>query len=120
MARFSASIARLTAIVLTMLSLAFVVAPAHSEDEITIKLEMKDGVLTPNPVEVPAKKAFRLEIKNTGKTAAEFESKDLRKEKVVAPGVTAVVVFRALEAGEYAFIDEFHEDMTKNAKLVAK
>ncbi len=93
--------------------------PVQAQDA-TIKLEMKDGVLTPNPLEVPAKKAFKLEIKNTGKTAAEFESKDLRKEKVVGPGKTVTIDFRPLEPGEYAYFDEYHEAMTKNAKIIAK
>ena len=100
-------------------SLALVAMPVQAQDA-TIKLEMKDGVLTPNPLEVPAKKAFKLEIKNTGKTAAEFESKDLRKEKVVGPGKTVTIDFRPLDPGEYAYFDEYHEAMTKNAKIIAK
>ena len=101
---------------------AFAFAPvlsARAEDEVTIKLDMKDGVITPSPLEVPAKKTFRLEIKNSGKKPAEFESKDLRKEKVIAPGVTTVVVFRPLDAGEYTFFDEFNEK-TSQTKLIAK
>ena len=99
-------------------SLSFIATPARAEDP-TIKLEMKDGVITPSPLEVPAKKAFRLEIKNAGKTPAEFESKELRKEKVIAPGVTTVIVFRPLDPGEYTFFDEFHEK-TSTTKLIAK
>ena len=91
----------------------------RAEDEITIKLDMKDGVITPSPLEVPAKTKFRLEVTNSGKKPAEFESKDLRKEKVIAPGSKAVIVFRPLDAGEYSFFDEFNEK-TSQTKLIAK
>ncbi len=93
---------------------------AKAEEEITIALEMRDGVMAPNPLQVPANKKFRLEIRNTGTSPAEFESKDLRKEKVIAPGVTSVLVFRPLDPGEYIYFDDFHLDATKDAKMIAK
>ena len=113
---------RLRAGCLALLFAAVSFAPAvvRAEEEITIALEMRDGVLVPNPLAVPANKKFRLEIRNTGATPAEFESKDLRKEKVIAPGVTSVLVFRPLDPGEYSFFDDFHPDATKDAKMIAK
>ena len=54
-----------------------------------------------------------------GKSAIEFESKDLKQEKVVAPGAKAVLSINALKAGEYKFVDEFHE-ATAKGKIVAK
>jgi hypothetical protein len=104
---------------LLILSAAVLTAPARGDDDPTIRIEMKDGVVSPSPVQVPAKKRFRLEVSNTGKTPAEFESKDLHKEKVVAPGTTAVIVFRPIDAGEYVFFDEFHEK-SSSTKLIAK
>jgi hypothetical protein len=43
-------------------------------------------VLKPARLQVPVNTKFRLEVSNTGKTPAEFESTQLRKEKVLAPG----------------------------------
>jgi hypothetical protein len=43
----------------------------------------------------------------------------LRKEKVIAPGVTTDMVIKGLDAGEYPFFDDFHPD-AKPAILVAK
>ena len=40
-------------------------------------------------IEVAAGQRFRLEVKNESKKAIEFESKDLKQEKVIAPGATA-------------------------------
>ncbi|HMA31117.1 MAG TPA: cupredoxin domain-containing protein [Casimicrobiaceae bacterium] len=49
----------------------------------------------------------------------EFESRDLKQEKVIPPGRTATVTINALKAGEYRFYDEFHEK-TGQGKVVAK
>jgi hypothetical protein len=68
---------------------------------------------------VPAGKRFKLEVANEGKTAIEFESKDLKQEKVVAPGAKTSLSINALKAGEYKFVDEFHESTAKG-KIIAK
>ena len=62
--------------------------PALADDMPTIKLLMKDGHLIPETLVVPANTRFRLEVTNEGPGAAEFESLELRKELVMAPGVT--------------------------------
>jgi len=80
-----------------------------ADDAVTVKLEMADGKLTPARIEVPAGKRIRIEVRNTGKGAAEFESVQLRKEKVLAPGAESVVVVAPPSPGEYKFFDDFHQ-----------
>ncbi|WP_206951756.1 cupredoxin domain-containing protein [Trinickia acidisoli] len=82
---------------------------AHADDAVTVKLDMADGKLTPARIEVPAGKRIRIEVSNTGKGAAEFESVELRKEKVLAPGAQSVVVIAPQTPGEYKFFDDFHQ-----------
>ena len=96
-----------------------VVQPALAEDDPTFRLEFNDGAITPLRLEVPANRRFRLELKNSGKTPAEFESKELKKEKVLAAESQTVLVIRTLDPGEYAFFDDFHPDAPP-AVLVAK
>jgi plastocyanin len=98
---------------------ALLLAPALADDVPVFKLVARDGAFTPALVEVPAGKRLRLEISNEGKTAIEFESRDLRQEKVVPPGGKATLSIGALKPGEYRFFDEFHEK-TGQGKLVAK
>jgi hypothetical protein len=98
--------------------LAFSVA-LHAEDEHVFTIEFQDGKVTPLRVEVPANRRFKLELRNSGATPAEFESNELHKEKVLAPNSTAILVFRTLDPGEYPFFDDFHPDAPK-AVLVAK
>lgn len=109
------SIFRLLVIVLA----ASLALPALAAELPSFKLVARDGMFEPSVIEVPAGKRFQLEISNQGKTAIEFESRDLKQEKVIAPGAKATVVIRALKAGEYRFFDEFHEK-TGQGKLVVK
>jgi hypothetical protein len=95
-----------------------VVTVARADDPI-FRIEFKDGTLTPRRLEVPANQRFSLELHNLGETPAEFESRELRKEKVLAPATTSVLVIRTLDPGEYDFFDDFHPDAPP-AVLVAK
>jgi plastocyanin len=82
---------------------------AHAADLPTFQLEMKDGQLNPERIEVPAGQRIKIEIRNTGKSAAEFESIALRKEKVLAPDAESFVVIAPLSRGTYKFFDDFHQ-----------
>lgn len=81
---------------------------AVADDMPTFKLLMKEGRLFPETLSVPANTRFRLEVKNEGPGAAEFESLELKKELVLAPGVTRSLVFYPMKPGSYKFFDDFH------------
>ncbi len=93
-------------------------APAQAADLPTFKLEMNDGKLNPTRIEVPAGQRIKIEVHNIGKGAAEFESIQLRKEKVLAPGADSFVVIAPLDKGEYKFFDDFHQ--SAQGVIVAK
>jgi plastocyanin len=99
--------------------LALACAPAHAEDLAVYRVDVRDGAFEPATIEVPAGKRFKLEVSNVGKGAIEFESRDLRQEKVVAPGAKASFVINALKPGTYTFFDEYHAALPKG-KIVAK
>lgn len=99
--------------------MAFAAASAAlAEEDPVFRIDFKDGVVTPRRLEVPAHRRFSLDLHNIGETPAEFESRELRKEKVLAPGSNSVLVIRTLEPGEYDFFDDFHPD-APSAILVA-
>lgn len=85
----------------------------------TYKILMKGGRIIPETLEVPANTRFRLEVKNEGPGAAEFESLELKKELVLAPGVTRTLVFFPMKPGSYKFFDDFHP-ATGQGRIVAK
>jgi hypothetical protein len=92
---------------------------ARAEDEATFRIEFNDGKVTPQRLEVPANRRLVLELVNKGQSPAEFESRELRKEKVLAPGAESSLVIRSLDPGEYDFFDDFHPAAAP-AVLVAK
>ena len=93
--------------------------PARGEEMPTFRLAARDGRFEPSVIEVPAGKRFKIEIENAGKGPIEFESRDLRQEKVLAAGAKSFVVINALKPGEYRFFDDFNP-ATGQGKIVVK
>lgn len=93
--------------------------PARAQDMPTFTLLVRDGRFEPATLQVPANTKFRLLIRNEGSGPEEFESVELRKEKVLAPGASSFLIFQPLKAGTYKFFGEFHPD-TAQGQLVAK
>jgi plastocyanin len=107
-----------TGLTVAALMLALGVGRASAADLLTFQLDMNDGKLTPARIEVPSGTRIKIEVTNSGKGAAEFESIQLRKEKVLAPGAKSFVVIAPLSPGEYKFFDDFHQ--TAQGLIVAK
>ncbi len=93
--------------------------PARADELPTFRLTIAAGRFQPETLEVPANTKFRVVIRNEGPGAAEFESTELRKEKVLAPGVESFLIFAPLKPGSYRFFDEFHSD-TGQGRIVAR
>ena len=73
-----------------------------------ITITVKDHQFVPAEVAVPAGVKVELIIRNEQKTSAEFESKSLHREKVIAPGAAASIFVGPLQPGRYEFLDDFH------------
>lgn len=97
-----------------------VIAPvfAGTADEVTVQLRAHDGRFEPVELHAPAGKKIRIEISNTGKTPIEFESIDLHKEKVLAPGGQSVVVVVPQQPGRYKFFDDFNPKSAQGVLVV--
>jgi plastocyanin len=98
-----------------MLYLLFILAialssagPALAENLTNIEVTIKDHRFTPSEIRVPAGKPVTLTIKNDDPAAEEFDSSALKVEKVIAGGRSGTVRLRALNAGRYPFIGEYH------------
>ena len=101
------SITRLTAGAL----IAFAAAAAGEP----VSLVLKDHRFSPDAVSVPAGERFRIEVTNQDSTPAEFESSDLRVEKIIAPGAKIGVMAGPLRPGAYKFFDDYHPDTATGA-----
>ncbi len=102
-------------IALACVSLLFVAA-AHAEDFV---ITIKDHQFAPKELTVPAGQKVKLIIKNQDATPAEFESSDLNREKVVGANGEITVFVGPLDAGRYAYFDDFHRATTTGV-IIAK
>lgn len=93
-----------------LLAMPVSVAPARAEDPPTLELSLKEHAFTPQELKVPAGKALSIKLRNLDATPAEFESHELKIEKVVSGNAEITVKVRPLKAGKYKFVDEYHED----------
>lgn len=99
-------------------ALALASASALAADDIERTIVIKDHRFQPAEVTIPAQQKVKLLIDNQDPTPEEFESHDLRVEKVVPGNSTAIVRVGPLEAGEYSFVGEFNEDTARGTLVV--
>jgi plastocyanin len=91
---------------------------AAAAEPLTYQITAKDGRFSPETIEVPAGEKFRIVVTNGGSTPEEFESIELRKETVLAPGVTRTLVFAPMKPGTYKFFGDFHPNTAKGQIVV--
>lgn len=104
---------------LLALTALLTLTPVGAQEMASFNLLIRNGRFVPTTLEVPANTQFRLLIKNEGPGAEEFESVELRKEKVLAPGASSFLIFQPLKPGRYKFFGDFHP-ATAQGQLVAK
>ena len=92
-------------------------APAFAQ-EASHSITIRDHNFEPSTVDVKAGVKIKLTVINAQKQAAEFESSELNREKIVPPGGSVTVLLGPLEPGSYTFFDDFHR-ATKGT-IVAK
>ena len=94
---------------------------SSAKERKSFELIFVDGVVKPQTLKVPAGEKFKIIVKNEGKTAEEFESIELNREKVIAPGKKTTVFLGPLKKGSYKFMGEFHMTMkSANGTIVAE
>ncbi len=91
---------------------------ADAQQATTVPVTLKDHRFIPAELTAPANKPVVVEVTNQDSTPAEFESKTLRVEKVVAGGGKISVRIRALAPGRYRFFDDYHEDTTEGFLVI--
>jgi plastocyanin len=101
----------LTCVVLT------VTGAAAADLEIPVTIEKNR--FQPDEIKVKAGTPFVLVVTNKDATPEEFESKELRIEKVIPGGKTMKVRVRALKPGSYPFVGDYHQ-ATAKGRIVAE
>lgn len=93
-------------IAFAVLALASLCSQAAT-DEFT--LTIKNHTFEPKELKLPANQKIKLKVVNQDATPAEFESKPLGREKLVAGKSTITINLGPLKPGRYAFVEEYHE-----------
>jgi len=91
------------------LLLALVPIADAQDKPVEVPVTLENQKFTPPEVKVKAGQPFLLVVTNKDAKPAEVESKDLRFEKVVAPGKTISIRVRALKPGTYVFLDDYNK-----------
>lgn len=106
------------AVALAMAAIIAAPSGAQGAELPTFTVVLKDGRLHPATLEVPAHTRFKILLRNEGVSPAEFESRSLGREKVLAPGATSFVVVAPQKPGEYDMFDEYHPDTGRGRIIV--
>jgi len=92
-------------------------ALALAADE-PLRLVLHDHTFSPEQLDVPAHVKFRLQVRNDSDKTIEWESDELDREEVIAPGEERAVFIGPLEPGTYPFYDDRHQ--ASKGALIAK
>lgn len=105
-------------IILTLIFIKFI-TNIHFANAETFEADLyiKDHKFEPQILNLPSNQKIRLTVHNQDDTIEEFESTDLKREKIILGKSKAKVILAPLKPGEYKFFGEFHEE-TAQGKIV--
>lgn len=92
---------------------------AARADDPAYTISIRDHRFSPVQLDIPANAKVRLVVRSEDTTPEEFDSTQLRREKVIPGGGEATMHVGPLPPGTYEFIGEFHSD-TARGRLVAR
>ncbi len=101
--------ARIVTLAVALLAPVLAAGAAAADEPVKTAVTLKDHRFDPAEPTAPAGKPIVIEVTNLDMTPAEFESKELRVEKVVPAGGKVSVRVRPLTPGRYRFFDDYHE-----------
>lgn len=104
-------------VLIALLAAASLSAWAADPKEFTLTL--REHRFEPAELRVPAGQKVKLVVHNQDSTPEEFESHELNREKVIAPGAKANIFVGPLKPGRYPFFGEFNEK-TARGVLIAE
>lgn len=99
---------------------AGVLASATAIAADAVQLTIKDHRFAPSEVTASANERIRIQVTNQDATPAEFESHDLRVEKIVPGGASITVITGPLKPGAYRFFDDYHPETATGTLTAAE
>jgi heme/copper-type cytochrome/quinol oxidase subunit 2 len=84
-----------------------------------LSLVIRDHRFEPTELRVPSNQKVKLIVHNQDASPEEFESHELNREKVIAPGAKSTIFVGPLKPGRYQFYGEFNKE-TARGVLIAE
>ena len=98
---------------LSRIFLLFIILPLNLLAVEEYIIVIKDHYFIPNRLIIPAHQKIKLIIDNHDNEVEEFESFDLRREKIVPHNAKIKINIGPLDPGEYKFFGDFHSRTAK-------
>ncbi|MBT1268982.1 cupredoxin domain-containing protein [Pseudomonas sp. VS38] len=95
------------------LALLLLALPVAAQADQLVTLVIQNHTFSPSTFEVPAGERFRIQLTSHDESVDEFESYDMKFEKIIVPGNTITVFAGPLHPGTYTFFDDYHPDQAK-------
>lgn len=95
---------------------------ANAKDDPTTVKEIEINLLNhkfePDIIRIDNQQKIRLTIFNKDNTIEEFDSADLKREKIIPAGGHIHIMLAPLKPGRYEFMGEFHHETAKGVIIV--
>jgi plastocyanin domain-containing protein len=98
----------------TVAAMVLVPASLRAQD---VTITIKNHWFTPSEVKVPANKRVQITVVNDDPTPEEFESHEMKVEKVIPGKSKGVVRIGPLAPGRYPFFGEFNQATAKGVVI---
>ena len=89
-----------------------------AKEVLEINIIIKNHQFIPDKIEIPSNRKIKLIVHNQDSTIEEFESHDLKREKIIPANSKKRIVLAPLKPGEYKFFGEFHEETAQGILIV--
>ncbi len=91
-----------------------------AEDIVYVDIYIKDHKFSPSVVELPEKRKIIITVHNQDATIEEFESIELKREKIILGNSETRIILAPLKPGEYKFFGDFHQDTAQGKIIVTQ
>lgn len=99
---------RFLSLQISLSAMVIVAASVALADPVQIRITIRDHRFIPAEIHLPANQPALLLVTNADNLPEEFDSPDLKIEKVIAAGQTGMIRVRSLKPGRYLFSGEYH------------
>lgn len=87
-------------------------------DIVEVEISIRNHKFHPDVIEVPEGRKIRITLNNLDSTIEEFDSVDLKREKIILGNSSAHIILAPLKPGRYYYVGEFHSETAKGCIVV--